>query len=103
VLGEPAVSCPPPPVEALCPWVDGAMRYDGAKGDVQLATALVTWCDTHEMAVADCPEPGPWRPGRPAHGDGGPGPCTGRADTCRCMCPACCGDTPYVWGYEVDY
>ena len=105
-LDEPAPSCPPPDVEALCPWEDGAMRYDGPKGDVQLDTALRTWCERHEMAVADCPEPGPYCPGRLAHEDGEPGrpgPCTGRENSCRCMCPACCGDTPDVWGYDGDY
>ena len=82
------------------------MRYDGPKGDVQLDTALRTWCERHEMAVADCPEPGPYCPGRLAHEDGEPGrpgPCTGRENSCRCMCPACCGDTPDVWGYDGDY
>ena len=104
--GEPAPSCPPPGVEALCPWEDGAMRYDGPKGDVQLETAQRTWCERHQMAVADCPEPGPYCPGWMAHEDGEegrPGPCTGRENSCRCMCPACCGDTPDVWGYDGDY
>jgi hypothetical protein len=98
--------CQLPVVEALCPWDDKAERYAGAKGDVQLATALVTWCERHEMAVADCPEPGPYCPGWMAHEDGEPGrpgPCTGRENSCRCMCPACCGDTPDVWGYDGDY
>ena len=31
----------------------------------------------------------------------GPARCTQRASTCRCMCPACCGDTPDVWGAPV--
>jgi hypothetical protein len=97
--GEAAPSCPPPPVEALCPWRDDAMRYAGAKGDVQLATAMATWCDTHQMAVSDCPDPGPYCPGVRAHEDDAEqGKCTGRWDTCRCMCPECCGDTPDVWG-----
>jgi hypothetical protein len=93
--------CPPPPVEALCPWEPDAMRYAGAKGDDQLDTAVRTWCATHECAVSECLEPGPYCPGAPAHEDGEPGqpgPCTGRENTCRCMCPACCGDTPDVWG-----
>lgn len=99
-------SCPLPGVEARCPWDDRAQRYAGAKGDVQLETAMRTWCERHEMAVADCPEPGPYCPGAAAHEDGEPGmpgPCTGRENTCRCMCPACCGDTPDVWGYDGDY
>ncbi|WP_406723510.1 hypothetical protein WJ438_00780 [Streptomyces sp. GD-15H] len=82
------------------------MRYTGAKDEVQLATAMTTWCDTHEMAVADCPELGPYCPGRLAHQDGEkgrPGPCTGRENSCRCMCPACCGDTLNVWGFDGDY
>ncbi|MFI5814922.1 hypothetical protein ACIA7S_28685 [Streptomyces sp. NPDC051643] len=93
--------CPPPPVEALCPWEPDAMRYARAKGDDQLDTAMRTWCATHECAVSDCPEPGPHCPGAMAHEyeePGFPGPCTGRSNTCRCMCPACCGDTPDVWG-----
>jgi hypothetical protein len=97
-------SCPLPDVEALCPWDDRAQRYAGAKGDVQLETAMRTWCETHECAVSECPEPGPYCPGRMAHEDGEPGrpgPCTGREDTCQCMCPACCGDTPDVWGAPV--
>lgn len=99
-------SCPLPGVEALCPWELYAPRYIGPKGDVQLDTGMRTWCDRHEMAVSDCPEPGPYCPGAAAHEDGEdgqPGPCTGRENTCRCMCPACCGDTPDVWGYEGDY
>ncbi|MFB7738244.1 hypothetical protein ACFC08_28425 [Streptomyces sp. NPDC056112] len=96
--------CPPPPVEALCPWDDNARRYAGAKGDDQLDTAMRTWCERHECAVSECPEPGPYCPGRLAHEDGEegfPGPCTGRENSCRCMCPACCGDTPDVWGAPV--
>jgi hypothetical protein len=103
---EPAPSCPPPPVEALCPWRDDVMLYAGPKGDVQLATAMATWCETHQGAVSDCPKPGPYCPGALAHEDGEegqPGPCTGRENTCKCMCPACCGDTPDVWGYDGDY
>ncbi|MFD0035565.1 hypothetical protein ACFVJK_46830 [Streptomyces sp. NPDC127172] len=95
--------CPPPPVEALCPWEMDAMRYAGAKGDDQLETAMRTWCETHERAVSECEDPGPLCPGAPAHEDGepaGPGPCTGREDTCRCMCPACCGDD---WSAPGDY
>ena len=101
-----APSCPPQGVEAACPWEEDARRYGGVWGDVQLETALRTWCDRHEGVVADCPEPGPHCPGAAAHEDGEegqPGPCTGREDTCGCMCPACCGDTPDVWGYEGDY
>ncbi|MEU2426948.1 hypothetical protein ABZ619_39050 [Streptomyces sp. NPDC007851] len=93
--------CPPPPVEALCPWDDRAMRYARAKGDDQLDTALRTWCATHECAVADCPEPGPHCPGALLHEDGEPwqsGPCTGRENSCQCTCPACCGDTPDMYG-----
>lgn len=96
--------CPPPPVEALCPWEPGAQRYVRAKGDDQLDTAMRTWCERHECAVSECPEPGPPCPGALAHEDGEPGrpgPCTGREDSCRCMCPACCGDTPDVWGAPV--
>lgn len=99
-------SCPLPTVEALCPWRDDAMRYDGPTGDVQLDTAMRTWCETHECAVSECPEPGPYCPGWRAHEDGEeghPGPCTGRENTCRCMCPPCCGDTPDMYGCEVDY
>lgn len=90
------------PVEALCPWMDGAMRYAGAKGDEQLDVAMRTWCGTHQSAVSECPEPGPYCYGYPAH-EGQPDLCTGRENTCRCRCPACCGDTPAVWGYEGDY
>jgi hypothetical protein len=99
-------SCPLPVVEALCPWRDDAMRYAGATGDVQLDTAMRTWCDTHERAVSDCTDPGRYCPGRLAHEDGEegrPGPCTGREDSCRCMCPPCCGDTPDMYGYDGDY
>lgn len=99
-------SCPPQGVEAQCPWEENARRYGRVWGDVQLETAMRTWCDRHEMAVSDCPEPGPHCPGESAHEngeEGQPGPCTGRENTCKCMCPACCGDTPDVWGYEGDY
>jgi len=99
-------SCPLPAVEALCPWDDRAQLYAGATGDVQLDTAMRTWCETHQSAVSECPEPGPYCPGRMAHEDGEegrPGPCTGRENTCRCMCPPCCGDTPDMYGCEVDY
>ncbi|MDX3126565.1 hypothetical protein [Streptomyces scabiei] len=99
-------SCPLPGVEALCPWEDGAERYAGAKGDVQLDTGMRTWCETHQLAVSECPEPGPHCPGWMAHEDGEPGrpgPCTGRENTCRCMCPPCCGDTPDMYGYDGDY
>jgi len=101
---EGAPSCPPQEVEAKCPWEEDARRYGKAWGDAQLDTAMRTWCERHQTAVADCPEPGPYCPGRLAHEDGEPGrpgPCTGREDTCRCMCPACCGDTPDVWGAPV--
>lgn len=101
-----APSCPPQTVEARCPWEENARRYGHAWGDVQLETAMRTWCERHEMTVADCPEPGPYCPGWPAHEDGEegrPGPCTGREDSCRCMCPACCGDTPDMYGYDGDY
>ena len=103
IPGDEAPSCPPPTVEALCPWEDNAQLYAGAKGDAQLDTAMRTWCPTHQRAVSECPEPGPYCPGAAAHADGEegqPGPCTGRENTCRCMCPACCGDTPDVWGYD---
>jgi hypothetical protein len=106
VPGEEAPSCPPPAVEALCPWLDSAMRYAGPKGDVQLDTAMRTWCETHQCAVSECPEPGPYCPGAAAHSDGEegyPGPCTGRENSCRCMCPACCGDTPDMYGYDGDH
>ncbi|MER8003002.1 hypothetical protein [Streptomyces sp. NPDC095613] len=95
--------CPLPVVEAVCPWRPDAWMYDGIWKDQQLDAAMRTWCDTHEGAVSDCPEPGPYCPGEPAHDDAGPGPCTGRENTCRCMCPACCGDTPDIWGYDGDY
>ncbi|MBL1115453.1 hypothetical protein JK364_24075 [Streptomyces sp. 110] len=101
-----APSCPLPSVEVVCLWRRDAQLYDGAKGEVQLAAAMATWCDTHQMAVADCPEPGPYCPGILAHdleGDGTrvDGKCTGRENSCRCMCPSCCGDTPDVWGARV--
>ncbi|MFF8250093.1 hypothetical protein [Streptomyces griseus] len=101
-----APSCPPQGVEALCPWDENAHYYGGVWGEVQLIAAMNTWCDRHERTVSDCPEPGPYCPGAAAHEDGEegrPGPCTGRENTCRCMCPACCGDTPDVWGYDGDY
>jgi len=101
-----APSCPPQDVEARCPWEGGARRYGGEWGDVQLGTALRTWCERHEKAVADCPEPGPYCPGWQVHEDGDsgmPGPCTGREDSCQCMCPACCGDTPDMYGYDGDH
>jgi hypothetical protein len=91
--------CPPPPVEAECPWEEPrAARYAGAKGDDQLDTAMRTWCERHECAVSECPEPGPYCPGARAHEDGDGSGCTGREDSCRCGCPACCGDTPDMWG-----
>lgn len=107
--GDGPPPCPPPPVEARCPWELGAMRYAGARGDDQLDTAMRTWCERHEQAVSECEDPGPWCPGaRPDDDDplavpvpcgtGRPGPCTGFERSCRCMCPACCGDTPNVWG-----
>lgn len=99
-----APSCPPQDVEARCPWEEDARRYGHAWGDVQLETAQRTWCTRHEMAVADCPAPGPYCPGMLAHEDGEegrPGPCTGREDSCQCMCPACCGDTPDMYGAPV--
>ncbi|MFF1916204.1 hypothetical protein ACFVYE_32375 [Streptomyces sp. NPDC058239] len=100
-----APSCPPQKVEAACPWEENARRYGGVWGDVQLETAMRTWCDRHQMAVADCPAPGPACPGAAAHEyeaeEGRPGPCTGQQDGCLCMCPACCGDTPDVWGAPV--
>jgi hypothetical protein len=98
--------CPPPPVEALCPWDWTSMRYAGAKGDDQLDTAMRTWCVTHERAVSECVDPGPVCPGALAHEEEGQGvwaKCTGREDTCRCRCSACCGDTPDVYGYDGDY
>jgi hypothetical protein len=106
--GDGPPPCPPPPVEALCPWEPDAMRYARAKGDDQLETAMRTWCGTHECAVSECPErpePGLYCPGVMTHEDGEPGrpgPCTGRENTCRCMCPACC-DTPDVYGFDGDY
>ncbi|WP_158706623.1 hypothetical protein, partial [Streptomyces alboviridis] len=103
---EGAPSCPPQDVEAKCPWEENARRYGRAWGDVQLQAAMRTWCDTHQCVVSDCPEPGPYCPGWQAHEEGEPGrpgPCTGREDSCKCMCPACCGDTPDVWGYDGDY
>jgi hypothetical protein len=36
-----------------------------------------------------------------AEGECGNGRCTQRASSCRCMCPACCGDTPDVWAAPV--
>jgi hypothetical protein len=36
-----------------------------------------------------------------AEGECGNRACTQRDSTCRCMCPACCGDTPEVWGGPV--
>lgn len=95
--------CPPPPVEALCPWEWNSMRYAGAKGEEQLATAMRTWCERHQSAVSECPEPGPYCPGALAHEDGEPGfpgPCTGRENSCRCRCAECCGDTPDMYGYD---
>ncbi|MFD9004495.1 hypothetical protein ACFV0T_26640 [Streptomyces sp. NPDC059582] len=97
-----APPCPPPPVEALCPEDWRAQRYAGAKGDDQLDTAMSTWCAVHEQAVSECVDPGPACPGAPAHSDKGPGPCTGHEDSCDCMCPACCGDTPDMYGYDGD-
>lgn len=98
-----APSCPPQGVEARCPWEDNARRYGHVWGDVQLETAMRTWCERHQMAVADCPEPGPLCRGADGNCMWGEGRCTGREDTCRCMCPACCGDTPDVWGFDGDY
>lgn len=99
-------SCPLPTVDAVCPWEDYAPRYAGATGDVQLETAMRTWCTRHEQAVSECTDPGPHCLGRMAHEDGEPGrpgPCTGWENTCRCMCPACCGDTPDMYGYDGGY
>lgn len=95
-----APACPPQDVEVRCPWEKDARRYGHVWGDVQLETALRTWCARHEMAVADCPEPG--APCLGADGDcmWGPERCTGLEGTCRCMCPVCVGDTPDVWGYD---
>lgn len=106
--GSEPPSCPLPGVEAVCPWRFDAQLYAGAKGDVQLATALRTWCEKHQMAVADCPEPGPYCPGMPHHDLTGDGTrthrgCTGREKSCQCRCPACCGDTPDMYGYDGDY
>jgi hypothetical protein len=96
--------CPPPPVEALCPWELGAMRYAGAKGDDQLDTAMRTWCAAHERAVSECVDPGSVCWGAAAHEGGEPGgPCTGLEESCECMCPACCGDTPDMYGYDGDH
>ncbi|KFG02756.1 hypothetical protein IQ62_00120 [Streptomyces scabiei] len=94
-----APSCPPQSVEARCPWEENARRYGHVWGDVQLATAMRTWCERHQMAVSECPEPGPVCLG--AEGNCmWEGRCTGREDTCRCMCPVCCGDTPDMYGYD---
>jgi hypothetical protein len=98
-----APSCPPQGVEARCPWEDNARRYGHVWGDVQLETAMRTWCETHQMAVADCPEPGPGCQGADGSCMWEAGRCTGREDTCRCMCPVCCGDTPDMYGFDGDY
>ena len=98
-----APSCPPQDVEAQCPWEESARRYGHVWGDVQLETAQRTWCERHEMAVADCPEPGPVCRGADGECMWGQERCTGREDTCRCMCPVCVGDTPDVWGFDGDY
>ena len=98
-----APSCPPQDVEARCPWEDNARRYGHVWGDVQLETAQRTWCDRHEMAVADCPEPGPVCRGADGDCMWGPERCTGKEDTCRCMCPVCVGDTPDMYGFDGDY
>jgi len=98
-MGPPA--CPLPTVEALCPWEPDARRYDHAWGDAQLDVGMRTWCARHEMAVADCPNPGPPCPGVLAHEDGEPGrpgPCTGYEESCRCMCPGCLDETPDMYG-----
>lgn len=100
---EAAPACPPDQVDARCPWEEDARRYGRVWGDVQLETALRTWCGRHEMAVSDCPEPGPVCRGADGACMWGPDRCTGREDTCRCMCPACVGDTPDVWGYDGDH
>lgn len=108
--GDPP-TCPLPGVEALCPWDIFAHRYDGAWGDAQLDTAMRTWCERHQQAISECVDPGPLCPGHDVHMDengnevepGRPGPCTGREESCRCMCPACCGDTPDMYGYDGDY
>lgn len=98
-----APSCPPQEVEARCPWEENARRYGHVWGDVQLETAMRTWCERHEMAVADCPEPGPVCPGADGDCMWGAERCTGREDTCRCMCPVCVGDTPDMYGFDGDY
>lgn len=87
-----------PPVEALCPWNDRAMRYAGAKGDVQLETAMRTWCETHQQAVSECQDPGPFCPGWPEHDREPVSTCTSRENSCRCTCPPCCGDDPSMYG-----
>jgi len=97
-----APSCPPQEVEARCPWEEDARRYGHVWGDVQLETAQRTWCTRHEMAVADCPEPGPICLGADGNCMWAEERCTGREDTCRCMCPVCVGDTPDVYGYDGD-
>ncbi|MDX2998140.1 hypothetical protein PV382_23940 [Streptomyces scabiei] len=97
-----APSCPPQEVEARCPWEEDARRYGHVWGEVQLETAMRTWCETHQMAVADCPEPV-----HPCQGADGrcmwKGRCTGREDSCRCLCPVCCGDIPDMYGYDGDH
>lgn len=98
-----APSCPPQDVEARCPWQEGARRYGRAWGEVQLETAMRTWCGRHEMAVADCPEPGPVCLGADGGCMWGPQRCTGRENTCRCMCPVCLGETPQDYGFDGDY
>ena len=98
-----APSCPPQDVEARCPWEEDARRYGHVWGDVQLETAQRTWCERHQMAVADCPEPGAVCRGADGNCMWGAGRCTGREDTCRCMCPVCVGDTPDVYGFDGDY
>lgn len=95
-----APSCPPQEVEARCPWEEKARRYGHVWSDVQLETAQRTWCGRHEMAVADCPEPGPLCRGADGDCMWGEERCTGREDTCRCMCPVCVGDDPETWGYD---
>lgn len=100
-------ACPLPGIPAVCPWeTPFVQRYRGAWGDDHLDTAMRTWCERHQQAVSECTDPGPYCPGWQAHENGEPGmpgPCTGREESCRCMCPACCGDTPDVWGYDGDY
>lgn len=98
-----APSCPPQEVEARCPWEENARRYGHVWGDVQLETAMRTWCERHEMAVADCPEPGPVCRGADGDCMWGAERCTGKEDTCRCMCPVCVGDTPDMYGFDGDY